>query len=298
MYQETEFIARASAEEAPPEVYPYRRVWRAVALEIGSMIGMVLIVLVGVLSGVLRDVPSLNWGALLTLIPLATFLWASVRGEQRALQPRQGLLTVALFSALLANGVGVPLVEEVFRPREWLSEAGFFTRVLGYTFSYGVVSEFLKYIAIRYTVWPGRIRARIDGIAYSTAASIGYATVLNIHAIFEREPVVSSQVIRLAINFISQVGFGVIIGYFLAEMALIPRRQPFFLAGGLFAGALMQGLFIGFRGIAAGSGLSVGEINGLFLVVFFALGSMLAVNFLIESVDSRAASLAGIRRIR
>lgn len=298
MYPDVEFIERASPEETPPDIYPYRRVWRSVSIEIGATLLMVFIVLGGVTFGVLRDVPSRNWGGLIILVPLGAFLWTSVRGEQRALQPREGLLTVALFSALLANGVGLPLINDVFQPRVWLSEAGFFNRVLGYTFSYGVVCEFLKYVAIRYTVWPKRIRSRIDGVAYSVAASVGYASVLNFHAIFEREPVVSAEVIRLAINFVTQVGFGVIMGFFLGEMALIPRRPPFFLAGGLLAGAFMQGLFVGFRAIAVGSGQSVSEIRGLLLAFFFVIGAMAAINFLIESADTRAASLAGIRRIR
>jgi len=286
------------SEEAPQEVYPYRRVWRAVFIEIGTMLGLVLLVLVGVGVGFLRDVPSRNWGLVLVLVPLGAYLNFSVRGEARALQPRQGLLTVTLFSALLANGVGLPLVEGFFDPGVWLSEAGFFSRALGYAFTFGVTAEFLKYIAIRYTVWPHRFRTRMDGIAYSVAASVGYATVLNTQIIFDQEPTVTANAMRIAINFISQIGFGVIMGYFLAELALHPHRSPFFLVGGLFVGALINGLFVAFRAIAAGSGFSVQLLRGLLLAVFFALMVMGAVNFLIENADARAAARAGVKRIR
>lgn len=289
---------RRTYDEAPAEIYPYRRVWRSVALEIGAMLGMVVIVLVGVWVNILRDVASRNWGLLLILVPLGVYLWFSVRGEQLAEQPREGLLTVTLFSALLANGVGVPLVDDFFQPRLWLSEASFFTRGLGYAFTFGVTSEFLKYVAIRYTVFPRRFRVRMDGIAYSTAASVGYATVLNLHLIYSGQPTVTAEAIRIATNFISQVSFGVIMGYFLAEMALVPNRSPFFLAGGLFAGSMVNGLFIAFRSIAVGSGFSVRMMNGLLLALFFALLVCLSINFLIENADSRAAARAGVRRIR
>lgn len=286
------------SEETPAEIYPYRRVWRAVAIEIGAMVFLVFLVIVGTRLGFLRDVASRNWGLLLILVPLGTYLWFSVRGEQQALEPREGLLTVTLFSALLANGLGLPLVNGFFEPREWLADAPFFTRLFGYSFTLGVTSEFLKYVAIRYTIWPKRIRTRIDGVAYSVAASVGYATVLNGHLVFGNEPTVSAEAIRIAINFISQLSFGVIMGYFMAEMALVPNRAPFFLAGGLFAGSLVQGAFVAFRGIAAGSGFRVASINGLLLVIFFAFMVTTAINFLVENAESRAADLAGVKRIR
>lgn len=284
-------------EEIPKEKYPYRRVWRSVILEIGSIVGLMLIVLIGVGIGFLRDVPSLNWGALLILVPLAVFLYVSVRGEQRVANPREGLLTVTLFSALLANGVGVPLVDNFYEPRLWLSDAGFFSRVLGYAFTYGVTSEFLKYVAIRYTVFPRRIRNRMDGIAYSVAASIGYASILNAHEVLQPDPTVSADAMRLAINFISQISVGIIMGYFIAELAL-HDRPPFFLGAGLLAGAMMQGITIAFRGIAAGSGYSVSNIRAVLVVLLFAVLISLAINFLVTSLDAREATFKGERRLR
>jgi len=287
------------SDQAPQQIYPYRRVWRSIFLMFGVILGLVLVVLIGVFAGVLRDVPSRNWGGLLILLPLATYLWFSVRAERRAQEPREGLLTVLLFSALLANGVGIPLVDGFFAPRLWLSEAGFFSRALGYTFTFGVTTEFLKYVAIRYTVFPKRLRIRHDGIAYSVAAAMGYAIVLNLRVVFEQQPTVTADAIRIAINFYTQVGFGTIMGYFLAEMALPPGRRPaIFLSAGLFAGALMQGLYIAFRAIAAGSGFSVASINGLFLAIGFALGVILVVNFLIENAESREAARQGRTRVR
>lgn len=291
-------ISYITTDQTPKEVYPYRRVWRAVSLVLLSMFGMVVVVNIGVFAGVLRDVSSRNWGLLLILVPVAVYLWFAVRAERNAQQPREGLLTVALFSALLANGVGIPLVEGVFAPRLWLSEAGFFTRALGYTFTFGVTTEFLKYIAIRYTVFPRMFRTRIDGIAYSVAAGMGYAIVLNLRVVFEQEPTVTADAIRIAINYFSQIGFGTIMGYFMAEMALTQRRPPFFLSAGLFLGAFVQGLYIAFRAIAAGSGFAVASINGLLLAIGFAVAVILAVNFIIETNDSRAAAKAGVKRIR
>ncbi len=286
-----------SPEEAPKEIYPYHRVWRSVVLILGSLVGMVLLVLGGVLVGFLRDVPSRNWGLLLTLVPISVFLWFGVRGEQRSPNPREGLFTVALFSGLLANGVGIPLIESFFQPQAWLADAGFFTRALGYTFTFGVTVEFLKYVSIRYTVWPRRFRIRMDGIAYSVAAAMGYATVINLHLVFQNELVVTASVIRIAINFITQIGFGVILGYFMAELAL-HRRALIFLPAGLFTGALLNGLYIAFRAIASGSGFNVRLLSSLILVIGFALAVMLAINFLIENAENRQAALLGVKRIR
>ena len=277
-------------EAAPEEIYPYRRVWRSVAIEVGAMIGLVIFVFITVRLGFLREVPSRNWGGLMILIPLGMYLWFSVRGEQQAQHPREGLLTVTLFSALLANGVGLPLVDNIFVPREWLSDAGFFSRVLGYAFTAGVTAEFLKYIAIRYTTFPANFRVRMDGVAYSVAASIGYATVLNFQVVFELEPTVSSQAIRIAVNFISQVSIGTIMGFFMAQLALVPRRNSFFLGIGLFIASIVSGMFTGFRAIAAGSGFAVSSINGLFVIIGLGMAVMFAINFLIQNADGRDAA--------
>jgi len=286
-----------SPEEAPKDVYPYHRVWRSVALVIGAVVGMVILIFLGVLVGILRDVRSRNWGLLLILVPIGVYLVYAVRGEQRSQRPREGLFTVALFSALLANGVGVPLVDSFFRPQEWLSDAGFFNRVLGYTLTFGVTAEVLKYIAIRYTVWPRRFRIRMDGIAYSFAAAMGYATVVNLHLVFGNEATVTANAIRIGINFISQIGFGVVMGFFIAEAALF-RRPALFLASGLFVGALLNGLYIAFRAIASGSGFNVQLVSSLVLVVGFAGLMIIAINFLIETAENRDAALQGIKRIR
>jgi RsiW-degrading membrane proteinase PrsW (M82 family) len=303
-------VSLLTPDIAPVERYPYRRVWRAIALEIGAMLGMVVIVIGGVTVGVLRNVPSRNWGLLLILIPLGVYLWFAVRSEQRAIEPREGLLTVFLFSALLANGVGVPLVDGFFQPTQWLSDAGFFNRVFGYAFTFGVTCEFLKYVAIRYTVFPRRLRIRMDGIAYSVAASVGYATVLNIHVVFGQRQLVVADAIRLATNFISQVGFGIIMGYFIVQMVKVPRRPPYFWGAGLFLAALMHGIYIAFRSIAGGSGYGIfpqaesvrisglAAFYGLVLLVFFVLLVALSINFLIENAEQREANLAGIKRIR
>lgn len=299
----SEFTTFISPEETPIEVYPYRRVWRAMAIEISVMLGLVVLVIVGVFVGLLRNVPSQNWGLVLILVPLGIYLYVSVRGEQQVERPREGLLTVTLFSALLANGVGVPLVEDVFAPREWLADATFFTRWFGYAFTYGVTTEFLKYIAIRYTIWPSRIRVRMDGVAYSIAASVGYAVVLNLGVVFGRDPVVVADAFRIATNFITQIGFGVIMGFFLAEMAL-NNRPPIFLPMGLLFGALMQGFYIAFRAIASGSDfaaegdISLLNLNGFLLAPLFVLLVALAINFLINNADKREADLAGVKRIR
>ncbi len=286
-----------SPEEAPKEVYPYHRVWRSVTLVMAAVVGMVVVVYLGVLVGILRDVRSRNWGLLLILVPVGVYLIEAVRGEQRSQRPREGLFTVALFSALLANGVGVPLIDSFFKPHEWLSDAGFFNRVLGYTLTVGVSAEVLKYIAIRYTVWPRRFRIRMDGIAYSFASAIGYATVINLHLVFGNEATVTANALRIGINFISQVGFGTVMGFFIAELAL-HRAPALFLPAGLFLGAFISGLYIAFRAVASGSGFNVQLISSLLLALGFAGAVMISVNFLIETAENRDAGLQGVKRIR
>jgi hypothetical protein len=116
--------------------------------------------------------------------------------------------------------------------------------------------------------------------------------------IFSERPTVVADAISIATTLVSQVGVGVIVGYFLGDLAVRPNRPPFFLAGGLFTGAFVSGLVVGFRAIASRSGFAVSVINGLLVVVGFSVAVMLVINFLIETAENREANQQGRKRVR
>src|SRR5579859_4523234 len=161
--------------DVPREVYPYRRVWRTALIEIGLLVALTAVVMLAmrVTHATLGDTTRHVIGLILALVPLGLWLAISYRGERHVPQPRARLLLVVLLSALLANAIGVPVVDRLFSVDQWLPTASAVTRMIGYTLIAGFTMEFLKFAVLRYSVWEEHIKTRQDGIAYSLAAAVG-----------------------------------------------------------------------------------------------------------------------------
>jgi len=288
-------------EEAIEERYPYRRVWRTSAQEIGVLLFTVLLI-VGVSSftSFLPDTyanPRAKTG--LALLPLATWLFFSYRGERQALIPRTGLIGMVILGGLVGYGVAVPLEEHVWKPDLWLPAQGFFGRILGYTFTVGFTSIFLKYLVVRYTVWPQRFNQRLDGIAYILAVAVGYATVFNLHAAWFTDITLAALAMRVASITFSQLSTALLIGYFLSELR-ISRPPVFWMPMGLLMASFISGLYFAFRSMTLVGSLQVAStgsspLRSLMLAAGLVIVMFLVMSFLIESADTRMEALTGRR---
>lgn len=286
-----------SPEEDVDEIYPYRRVWRPLAIELFLLLVICGGMFFAVSFGFIADTFALPLKVLLSMVPIGLFYVISVRREKNALQPREGLLRLLLLSLIVTNGVAVPMIDLIITPDAWLPEGGFFSRLIGYTLTLGVLSAGLQYAVVRYTIWPDNFRVRVDGIAYSVPVALGYATVTNLQYMIADEPDMGAAALRILVNVYYYMAIGAVMGYFLAEFA-IGRVQIFWMALGLFIASFLGGIFFAFRRIAIVSGLGSRDIGALGLVLAFTFIVLFALSFLIENADQRTASRHGIRRIR
>jgi len=227
------------------------------------------------------------------VVPTSLWIIISYWGELRAPQPRERLFTVVVLSALAANAIGVPLLERALAVDQWLSTSSAATRILGYALTTGITQEFLKYIVIRYSVWPRCFRTRTDGIAYGFAAGIGYATVLNLNYAFTTIADPASIALRVSEFTLMQVSISTIMGYALAELKLSSAASIFWLPGSLLLASVLTGLGITFRGglvVSAVSDRSNASIplQGLGAALFLAFALLASFYFLINNADERA----------
>jgi len=83
----------------------------------------------------------------------------------------------------------------------------------------GFTQEFLKYAAVRYSVYMlPEFDERMDGILYGTASGLGFATMLNITYIMDSGGVdLGVGIIRIVVTALAQASFAGISGYFLAR---------------------------------------------------------------------------------
>ena len=288
--------------DAPQNSYPFRPIWRTALTEIA-----LLVLVTAGLIGVARfthltfgDTARRLIGLALALLPLLLWLIISYRGERRAMRPRPRLPLVLLLTALLANAVGVPLVDQVFAVDSWLPAASVVSRLVGYMLIFGFTTEFLKAAVLRFTVWESCLTTRQDALAYSLAAAIGYATVININFALGQFSDPAAIAARVAGTTLSQMAIGLLVGLALAELRL---GSPAIVALplSLALAALLHGIFVvaraalvvgAFSEKASGSAPAGGLIVGVVLVVIlFSL-----IGFLIRTADVRSRRSPAFQR--
>ncbi len=267
-------------------------IWRSGLWQIVAQIGFVLLVVL--LAALFK--PSLSGWALgivsltLALVPAVLWLFFFYQQDRLEPEPKGYVLAVFVLGALLAQAVGIPLLNDLFQVRRWLPLTTW-SNILGSVLVIGFVQEFLKYAAVRYSVYPSKeFDERVDGVVYGTAAGLGYATMLNIHYVISNGGVnLQAGVIRIVVTALAQASFSGLSGYFLGR-AKFEDEPVWWLPSGVALAALLNGLFTFARGELTTTGLSLsgGGFNpwpGLILATIVAGGTFGLVFFLIRRAN-------------
>lgn len=273
------------------EIYPYRRAWRSVVIENGLVLSatLALFVLTNIvgLSVPERLKPIASFG--FAVLPAILWLYFSWWQERFVEQPRQRLLVVFIVSGLAATAIGLPLVHAVFQIDRWLPLSSAVSRIVGYTFTVGIVHAILKYVVLRYTVWPDCFRTRYDGVAYGAAVGVGYATALNIQLALTNNLLPEMAALDFLATLTLQVPTGILIAYGLSEMCF--ASPPVLLPSLTVAfSALLIGLAIPVRAGLTNASLVLGvsspkELYGLAFSIAFLVVTHLVLSFLYDNAE-------------
>ena len=181
-------------------------------------------------------------GIVLAIVPAALWLWMFYREDRFEPEPRQYVVGVFVLGGLLAYAIGQPVIRELFRVQDWLG-TNFVTALLGSILVGGLVTQFILYAVVRYTVFnSAEFDQRIDGIVYGAAAGLGYATMTNIQYVVGNNGVdLGIGVMRVAVEALSLASLGAVSGYFLAR-AKFDKMGPIWLPLGLVIAAVLNGI--------------------------------------------------------
>lgn len=220
-------------------------VWRAT---IASLVAIVLfaagVALLASLTEPALEGAALVWAGLgLAVIPAVLWMVFFYIQDRLEPEPKRYVLAVALIAALLASAVGIPVVRGLFRVQDWQAQS-LVVNLLGSILVVGFVQEFLKWAAVRYSVYLlPEFDERMDGILYGTAAGLGYATMLNINYVVESGGVdLGVGVVRIVVTALAQASFAGITGYFLGR-AKFEEEAVWWMPLGLTLAAVLNGLF-------------------------------------------------------
>lgn len=276
------------------EIYPYRRAWRSVFIESGTVMGLMLVMFVGVnyigLDVPLAYRPYVN--VLLALFPAILWFLFSRLPENDALEPRRRLLTSFTVTALVANAIGLPLLATAFQPDAWLPLQSTVDRIVGYMLTVGILQEFLKYLVLRYIVFPDYYRVRTDAVAYGAATAVAYAMVVNLAYVLSNPNAAADVVMIRVFATVAMHLIGSIVVAFGLTETLFSDALSFFMPMMMALAAFLTGIAIAMRGdfMNATLGLTISsqrEIFGVIFVIIFYLAPLGAFFFLFSVTDQR-----------
>ncbi|MBI5301546.1 MAG: PrsW family intramembrane metalloprotease [Chloroflexi bacterium] len=190
----------------------------------------------------LNGLPLVLAGIVLALVPALLWLSAFYRQDRIEPEPRQYVIGIFILGALLYQAVGQPLTREVFRAQDWVG-ANWWIALSGSILVGGLITQFLLYAAVRYTVfYSTEFDQRIDGIIYGAAAGLGYATMQNIQYVVNNGGVdLGVGAITIAVEALSLASLGGVSGYFLGR-AKFDKMGARWLPLGLALAAILNGV--------------------------------------------------------
>ena len=274
-----------------------RSVWASGVVQIGGVLVVVgLVAVIVSRTKLVLDGAALVWaGIVLALIPALLWLGFFYQQDRLEPEPKGFVLAVFLLGGLLASAAGIPLVRDLFQVQAWMSRSAA-ANILGNILIIGFVQEFLKYAAVRYSVYLSpEFDERIDGVIYGTAAGLGFATMLNIHYVTANAGVdLGVGVVRIAVTALAQASFAGVSGYFLGR-AKFEEEPVWWLPLGVTIAAVLNGLFTYVRGEIVTVGLRYRPVNGLVLATAVALAAFALLYYLMRRANrlTLAAGSAG-----
>ena len=219
--------------------------WRADLISLLGLVAFVLIVyaLDSWLKPDLRGTALTSVGVLVAIVPAAIWLLFFYRRDRLEPEPKGMVIGVFVLGALVAEAVGIPVVQNLFDVSSWLN-LGLLAQVGGSILVTGFVQIGLIYLAVRLSVYASsEFDEWTDGILYGTAAGVGYATILNVDFIVSSGGAdLGVGTIRVALTALVLASLGGLVGYFLGHDRL-EVRPVWYVPAGVILAAVLDGLF-------------------------------------------------------
>lgn len=264
---------------------PNNGFWRAGLIQILGMAAFSAVVaLIAANLGPLDQTALILVGVFLALVPTAIWLVFFYTQDRLEPEPKLAIFQVLLLAFLLADVLGVRLIEGWLQTSLW-SSTNTTTSLLASILIRGFVWQAIAYFAVRLVVYDTpEFDERMDGIIYGTVAGLGIATLLNLRFIFDNQGVeLGPGVIRCVTTTLAMASFSGLMGYFMAE-AKFDSKPAWWVPLGVAVAAALNGLFNWLIGEVSASGISVDPWRSLALGVVVALLVFLVLVMLMRQV--------------
>jgi hypothetical protein len=211
------------------------------------------------------------------------------------------MLPLGLAVFVGAYALILPFNGLVFSGDTWLPLASAVDRILGYTFTIGILQAGFIYGSIIALVWRSHIRSRQDAPTYCVTSAIAFASAENLFFLTATAPTLDAAAIRFFGNLAVSVSCGLIIAYGLTRTRF-DAAPSFLMPLTLVIGAALIGVSIPLQSGLLSASLSLEPTSPR---PFFALGlaaailsvGMFIINSLLTSAERRAMEAESIESL-
>lgn len=210
----------------------------------------------------------------LVLVPALIWLVYFYLLDRYEPEPTHFVLSAFLLGALVAAPIANWVIYDLFTVDRWISLTPFSSEHVAASFLVvGTAQELAKYLVVRYTVYlSDEFDEPADGIVYTTAAGIGFATALNLKYV-SSGVLLTVGALNVAITTLAHACFAGAVGYALGVAKFTPRSGPRqrTLVLGLLAAIVLNGIFFLLQDMVVRPGMALKPWRGLVLCGLFAL---------------------------
>lgn len=229
----------------------------------------------------------------LVLVPAVIWLVYFYLLDRYEPEPTHYVLSAFLLGALVAAPIASWVIHDLFTVNRWISISPFSAEHIAASFLVvGTAQELGKYIVVRYTVYlSDEFDEPADGIVYTTAAGIGFATALNLKYV-SSGVLLGVGAINVSITTLAHACFAGAVGYALGWAKFTPQGGPRLrrLVLGLLAAITLNGAFFLLQDLVVRPGMDLKPWRGLLLSGLFTLVVFGVISFLMKRSVARGAA--------
>jgi protease PrsW len=218
------------------------------------------------------------------IIPAVLWMVFFYLQDYKAPEPKHYVAGIFLLGAFVAYPVANFLTDDLLGVPSWLHSSQSLNRgaqVFLLIAAVGMSQEFMKYAVVRYTVYLSKeFDEPVDGIVYSTAAGLGFATRESLTYVIDLGGVhLTFAAVNVVIRTLAHACFAGVVGYFLGQAKFMDQeKKTGILVLGVALAALLNGSFALLQESVTRQGFSLNLMAGLLASAVFA-GAVFAVIF-------------------
>lgn len=180
---------------------------------------------------------------LVAFIPGLLWVWYFYKKDLYEPEPKINILKVFVAGVLAVLPAAAMERAVLFTYPHRQIPSRYFDLLIFSIFVIGLIEEFWKYAAVRYTVFNSREfdEHPMDGLIYGVTAGLGFAALENLF--YTNNFGIGTGAVRAVVTCLAHASFSGVVGYHLGLAKMTPAKGNYLMVKGLFLASALHGIY-------------------------------------------------------